>query len=167
MPRGKVHDQYALLSLAPTFVVGYLVFKDIGLSSTLTLSTLISALLLSPDLDTKSSNYYRWGFFRYLWVPYRKLIPHRSRLSHSLIVAPVLKIIYLLLIISALVMISGLLIWGNADQTIHNMINTGTSLYKNYMMYIYACIIGLFWANMQHIILDVLVSKYFRHFKKV
>jgi uncharacterized metal-binding protein len=50
--------------------------------------------VLSPDLDIDSAIYDRWGPFRWLWLPYQKIIPHRSWFSHSGI-SGALRLLYL------------------------------------------------------------------------
>jgi uncharacterized metal-binding protein len=57
-------------------------------------SYLVSGLLFSPDLDTRSRPYMRWRFLRFLWIPYQRLVPHRSRISHSLIMGPLIRALY-------------------------------------------------------------------------
>jgi len=57
----------------------------LGLKAALitTASCLAGGLWLSPDLDTRSNALRRWGPLRFLWWPYRRLIPHRSLWSHG------------------------------------------------------------------------------------
>jgi uncharacterized metal-binding protein len=57
-------------------------------------SYLFSGLMFSPDLDTNSRPYKRWGPVRWLWLPYRMLVPHRHWVSHSMVVGPLLRVIY-------------------------------------------------------------------------
>ncbi len=56
----------------------------------------LGGLWLSPDLDTKSKCWNRWGLFRVIWLPYRKFIPHRSALSHSPFLGTTIRMSYLL-----------------------------------------------------------------------
>lgn len=161
MPRGKTHDQIALISLVPTFIAGLLIFKSAGAASVLTLSTIVSALLFSPDLDTKSSNYYRWGLFRFIWLPYRKLITHRSRFSHSFFIAPIVKLAYLsLLTIVALLIfltITGINNFADSFFYFNESINSFSNIQSNYLL---AIIAGYFWANSLHLFADYSVSYY-------
>lgn len=166
MPKGIVHDKIALLFSFPTLIAGFCLFKDLGLAITLTLSSIIYAFLLSPDLDTKSFSYYRWSFLRFVWLPYRKLIPHRSRFSHSLLLAPFIKILYLSVIT---ILILGLI----AVIFSHFSVNTHLSIVKSYILsnfkyflpYISAVLMGFIWANAQHVIADTVFSYYKNHFK--
>lgn len=56
-----------------------------------------SGLYVSPDLDGHSSNAKtRWGMFKFIWKPYRALIPrHRHVLSHLPILGTSLRYLYL------------------------------------------------------------------------
>ncbi len=56
---------------------------------------MVSGLLFSPDLDTHSASYRRWGPIRWLWIPYQRMVPHRSWISHAIVIGPVLRILYL------------------------------------------------------------------------
>ena len=72
---------------------------DVTVGATLVVATVFSGLMLSPDLDLESGPYHRWGPLRYLWWPYKSVIPHRSPLSHSLVVGPTLRIVYFLFMV--------------------------------------------------------------------
>jgi uncharacterized metal-binding protein len=54
---------------------------------------LISLFLFSPDLDTKSASYRRWGALRHLWLPYIIMFKHRG-ISHNPIIGPLLRLLY-------------------------------------------------------------------------
>jgi uncharacterized metal-binding protein len=43
--------------------------------------------------------YKRWGWFRWIWIPYRSAIRHRSNLSHGLLIGTILRLLYISLII--------------------------------------------------------------------
>tara|TARA_Y100001968_G_scaffold316458_1_gene344300 strand:+ start:519 stop:1001 length:483 start_codon:yes stop_codon:yes gene_type:complete len=62
-------------------------------------------LWLSPDLDTESKPLQRWGLFKIIWLPYRKLIKHRSILSHAPVIGTLIRLIYLGFIISVVLSI--------------------------------------------------------------
>lgn len=59
------------------------------------IGTLVGGLLLSPDLDTRSRPFYRWGIFRFIWRPYQWMAKHRSELSHGIFWASWLRLLYL------------------------------------------------------------------------
>lgn len=54
-------------------------------------------LMFGPDLDIHSVQFKRWGWFRWIWLPYRGSMRHRSPLSHSPITGTVIRIAYLLI----------------------------------------------------------------------
>ncbi len=96
MPSGKVHDRLtvatATLSLPLWLIVSPqhdLVAYTAGVTS-----YLFSGFWLSGDLDTNSVSYKRWGIFKFIWLPYRLLVPHRSCISHGIIVGPILRVVY-------------------------------------------------------------------------
>jgi uncharacterized metal-binding protein len=96
MPSGRTHDRITLWTLP---LVGGLTFVTTR-SSSLTLIVcsgfLIGGLLFGPDLDIHSVHFKRWGWFRWIWIPYRGSMKHRSPLSHSPITGTALRIVYLL-----------------------------------------------------------------------
>lgn len=104
MPAGKIHDR---ITLGATPAVMAITFIGTG-STRLTLLTAIafgfSGLMFGPDLDIYSCQYKRWGWLRWIWLPYRHLIPHRSPLSHGFLIGTILRLLYLgswLLLVSA------------------------------------------------------------------
>ncbi len=99
MASGHKHDQAAQTWSVP---FGILIWFLIDLKSGFIagIAFAIGGQWLSPDLDTKSNALKRWGFLKWIWSPYRKLIPHRSLLSHSPFLGTALRLLYLLVIIS-------------------------------------------------------------------
>lgn len=96
MPSGRTHDALTLVaaSFATPICIGLTFENQPGRAALFLGSFLVSGLLFSDDLDTHSIEHERWGWLRFLWLPYQKLIPHRSWLSHGLIVGPALRILY-------------------------------------------------------------------------
>lgn len=101
MPSSRSHDTISLVA-APVVYAGALLVTSSDQQSavTITAAFLVSAMMLSPDLDTRSRPYYRWGMIRGIWLPYRWLVPHRSPISHSFVIGSLLRLIYLLLLLS-------------------------------------------------------------------
>lgn len=99
MPSGQTHDRITLWSLP---LVGGLTLLATT-NSTLTLlmagGYLLGGLMFGPDLDIHSVQFKRWGWFRWIWIPYRGSLKHRSPLSHSPITGTALRILYLLLLL--------------------------------------------------------------------
>jgi uncharacterized metal-binding protein len=95
MPSGRVHDRITLWSLP--LVVGLTFGQTRSGSLTLLLAGgfLVGGLMFGPDLDIYSRQYQRWGVFRWLWLPYRKMMRHRSFWSHGFLVGTTLRLVYL------------------------------------------------------------------------
>jgi len=93
VPSGKTHDK---INLAVLFLVllsfffilekPMLHFPDSYLESrrilVFSLAYLFGTFFLSPDLDTKSAPYRRWGAIKVIWHPYQRFFRHRGILHH-------------------------------------------------------------------------------------
>jgi Uncharacterized metal-binding protein len=102
MASGKVHDRAITVStpvmLAAAIASGH---ADVGIIATA--SYYLAGMYLSPDLDLVSRPYKRWGFFRWLWLPYQRLIPrHRHWLSHGPVIGSLVRLLYLAALLSPL-----------------------------------------------------------------
>lgn len=95
MPSGRTHDRITWWSFP--ILAGFTFWKTQSSSLTLLISVgfLFGGLMFGPDLDIHSVQYKRWGWFRWIWIPYRGSMRHRSVLSHGPIVGTTLRIIYL------------------------------------------------------------------------
>ncbi|WP_218080397.1 metal-binding protein [Anthocerotibacter panamensis] len=95
MAQGKTHDAITLWT-SPLVAGGiWWLTGNSGVALIAGGSFLFSGLMFSGDLDIHSNQYRRWGFLRWLWLPYRRLIPHRSVWSHGLLVGTVGRVLYL------------------------------------------------------------------------
>jgi len=96
MPSGKVHDQITIVTAVAAVPAWWLLspVRDPLALAVVVGSYIFSGLWLSDDLDTRSVSYERWGLFKWLWWPYRKLVPHRSWISHGIGVGPLIRIVY-------------------------------------------------------------------------
>ncbi len=94
MASGQQHDLATLLCCFP-FGIGLSLLTDWRCGLIGALSFALGGLWLSPDLDTQSRALQRWGFLKWIWWPYRKVIPHRSIFSHGPIIGTIVKLIYL------------------------------------------------------------------------
>jgi uncharacterized metal-binding protein len=94
MPSGRTHDRITLWSL-PWVGGATLVLTQ---SSRLTLIVvggfLLGGLMFGPDLDIYSRQYQRWGWLKWMWLPYRKMLKHRSFWSHGFVVGTTLRLLY-------------------------------------------------------------------------
>lgn len=120
MPSGRTHDSITLWSLP---LLSGLTFASTQ-SSSLTLfvsgSYLFSGLMFGPDLDVYSHQYKRWGWLRWIWLPYRRSMRHRSFWSHGLIAGTIVRIIYLLIwvgLLGSCGIVAGAIAFQLADKT--------------------------------------------------
>ena len=106
MPSGRTHDRITMTCL-PIITVGTLsLTQDSGLTFWVAAGFLFGGWMLGPDLDTHSVHYKRWGWLRWIWLPYRGQVKHRSPLSHGPIIGTVVRVLYLLLWIIVLGLVS-------------------------------------------------------------
>ncbi len=123
MALGKEHDKTtSLLSFPFGLILGIFVGFRNGLIGGV--AFLIGGLWLSPDLDTQSRALKRWGYFKFIWWPYTKMIRHRSFLSHSPIIGSFIRILYL----SSWIMLLILLI---KSMNIESIMKISNGLIKN------------------------------------
>ena len=94
MPSGKTHDAITAVLAIPAFAIAFGLTRDAWVSAVIAVGFLFGGLMFGPDLDTLSTQYSRWKFFRLLWFPYRTFFKHRSRWSHGLIFGTLLRVIY-------------------------------------------------------------------------
>ncbi len=99
MPNYKTHDTIgvitAITSGIATIATDILSFGD---SLLLGFAIVLGTYFLSPDLDTDSKIYARWGILRWYWYPYKEIIKHRSILSHSGPLSATIRLLYMLCI---------------------------------------------------------------------
>jgi len=114
MPAGRVHDRITLWSLP--LVTGYSFWQTRNGTTTLLVAAgfLFGGLMFGPDLDIRSCQYRRWGWLRWIWIPYQRL-RHRSLLTHGPIVGTILRLVYLSAWIAGLAFM-GIVIWSMAQQ---------------------------------------------------
>jgi uncharacterized metal-binding protein len=95
MASGRNHDRAIIITtpviLATAAASGH---ADVGIIATS--AYYLAGLYLSPDLDLVSRPYKRWGFLRWLWLPYQRFIPrHRHWLSHGPVIGSAVRLVYL------------------------------------------------------------------------
>jgi uncharacterized metal-binding protein len=95
MPSGQTHDRITLWSLPLVVSLALAVTRNSMSVLLVCGGFLFGGLMLGPDLDIHSIHFKRWGWFRWIWIPYRGSMRHRSPLSHAPIVGTVLRVIYL------------------------------------------------------------------------
>ncbi|MBE9033862.1 metal-binding protein [aff. Roholtiella sp. LEGE 12411] len=107
MPSGRTHDRITMYALP--FVAGVTFWQTRSSNATLLVAGgfLFGGLMFGPDLDIYSVQFQRWGFLRWIWLPYQKSLRHRSFFSHGPIIGTTLRVLYLggLLAILAIVIL--------------------------------------------------------------
>ncbi|MBD2448533.1 metal-binding protein [Nostoc sp. FACHB-152] len=95
MPSGRTHDRITIWALP--LVAGVTFWQSRSSSVTLLVAGgfMFGGLMFGPDLDIYSRQYQRWGFLRWIWLPYQKSLRHRSFLSHGPIIGTTLRVLYL------------------------------------------------------------------------
>jgi uncharacterized metal-binding protein len=93
MASGRNHDRSILFTTPIIGIIGVSYSLELGIVAAS--AHLLGGLYLSPDLDLVSRPYKRWGWLRWIWIPYQKLIPcHRHWLSHGVIVGSIVRLLY-------------------------------------------------------------------------
>ena len=95
MAIGRDHDRATWVACIP---FGLVLTPWLGLEAGLigAGAFLVGGLWLSPDLDTLSRPLQRWGPLRWIWWPYRKLVPHRSLFSHGPLIGMAGRLLWVL-----------------------------------------------------------------------
>lgn len=167
MPSGKTHDRITLWSLPLVVAFAWAITRN----STLVLLTcggfLFGGLMLGPDLDIHSVHFKRWGWFRWIWIPYRGSMRHRSPLSHAPIVGTVLRVVYLVvwLGIIGFVGLAAVNEMGQLGLTwadIRGLLNRSIQDHKSEWL---TFALGLELGALSHYVADWSVSRYKRHQK--
>ncbi|PSP16170.1 MAG: metal-binding protein [Cyanobacteria bacterium QS_8_64_29] len=95
MPAGRTHDRITLWSLPVVAVAAVAIGRSSTVALAVTGAFLFSGLMFGPDLDVRSRQFARWGWLRWIWLPYQRALAHRSVLSHGPILGTVLRVLYL------------------------------------------------------------------------
>ncbi len=112
MPSGQTHDRITLWSLPVVAGLTIALTRSSNLTLIVSGGFLFSGLMFSPDLDLRSRPFKRWGWLRWIWIPYQKAMRHRSVLSHGLVIGTTLRVLYL----AVWMVLLGVLILGVVQQ---------------------------------------------------
>ncbi|MBW4634952.1 MAG: metal-binding protein [Iphinoe sp. HA4291-MV1] len=168
MPSGQTHDRITLWALPFVTGVAFWQTKNGNLTLLVAGGFLFGGLMFGPDLDIYSRHYQRWGFLRFIWLPYQKSLRHRSLLSHGPIIGTTLRILYLGCL-GAMVVIFTLFIVEKLWNVQFNWQTTGgtvTSTLTHYSMEFIALFVGLEVGAMSHSLSDWGGSAYKRFQKQ-
>jgi uncharacterized metal-binding protein len=137
-------------------------------ASVLLASYLVSGFLFSPDLDLRSTPYMRWRWLRWIWYPYRRMVPHRSWISHSLLWGPLLRMLYFVCAISLLTLgalgLLNLLVPTDPTGTLLNIAASITNWINTHPATVLYALTGFFLGSATHVIADSVVSFFKRAF---
>ncbi len=95
MSSGRTHDRITLWALPVVVLATFRLTLSGWLTTVVCLGFLLGGWVLGPDLDIHSVQYKRWGWLRWIWLPYRGSIRHRSRWSHGPVIGTVVRVLYL------------------------------------------------------------------------
>src|SRR2546423_12571356 len=163
MPSGRTHDAITLLLAAPTFAAAWGATGSVLLATTTTIAMLFGGLMFGPDLDILSRQYTRWGFFRFLWWPYRVVFRHRSRLSHGIIFGTLIRVVYFALVLTllacAVIYLRAALVAGppadySAVVRAWGALEAGALVQGRMLHVCLAALAGLWWGAASHTLTD-------------
>jgi uncharacterized metal-binding protein len=168
MPSGRTHDRITMYALP--FVAGITLWQTRSSNVTLLVAGgfLFGGLMFGPDLDIYSVQFQRWGFLRWIWLPYQKSLRHRSFLSHGPIIGTILRILYLgclLAILAIFVLAIAQRLW-NLSFTWQDLGQTVGRSLVNYNTEYIALFLGLELGAMSHSLSDWSGSAYKRFQKQ-
>jgi uncharacterized metal-binding protein len=166
MPSGRTHDRITLWTIPLISGIAYFLTQNGKLALILAGGFLFSGLMFGPDLDIYSVQYKRWGWFRWIWIPYRSAIRHRSQLSHGLLIGTILRLLYIsliILILSAMVTAIAYFFGYVNFQSVINSQKPFPVWNQTYTQALLALIIGLELGAMSHSISDWIGSAYKRN----
>ena len=164
MPSGYIHDRITLWSLPIVTAASLMRTASAGLTLAVVSGFLLGGLMLGPDLDTRSIHYKRWGWFRWIWLPYRYRVRHRSPLSHGPLIGTTVRVCYLVVWIVILGCIgiaftNEILRLGWTWNEIGDRLST---LITSHWSWWLALLIGLEFGAISHILTDWSTSAYKR-----
>lgn len=168
MPSGRTHDRITLWTLPLVVAAAGRLTLDWRLTGVVAAGFLLGGLALGPDLDIHSVQYKRWGWFRWIWLPYRGSMRHRSRWSHGPIIGTVVRVLYL----GVWLGLGGLLVLellNGLGQTQMTWGEVGAGLGRSFRQYGWewlALLVGLELGALSHYSSDWLVSSVKREARK-
>lgn len=160
MPSGRTHDRITLWSLPAVTGLSLAVTTSLGLTTWVAAGFLFGGLMLGPDLDIRSVQYKRWGWFRWIWLPYRGSMKHRSPLSHAPVTGTVIRVMYLSIWVGfatlmGLTLLNEVLALGWSWGDIGNVFWRSLRQYQQQAI---AVLVGLELGAFSHYVADWLVS---------
>ncbi len=167
MPSGRTHDRITMWVLPIVVAITFWQTRNGNLTLLVAIGFMLGGLLFGPDLDIHSVQYKRWGFLRWIWLPYQKKLRHRSFLSHGPVIGTTLRIVYFTLIVSVIAIILLLIAQkvGNVALSWQVLGNEILNALVSYKLEFLALFLGLEFGAMSHYVSDWTGSAY-KRFKK-
>lgn len=167
MPSGRTHDRITLWALP--FIAGVTFIETHSGNLTLLVAGgfMFGGLMFGPDLDIYSRHYQRWGFLRFIWLPYQKSLRHRSFFSHGPIIGTMLRVLYLgtlVGIVAIFVLVIGQKLW-NVNLSWQLLGETVVRSLTHYSTEVLTLLLGLELGAMSHSLSDWSGSSY-KRFRK-
>lgn len=179
MPAGRLHDRITFWSLPLVTGATFYLTRNGTVTLLVAGGFVFSGVMFGPDLDTRSRQYHRWGWLRWIWLPYRQALRHRSVWSHGPVVGTLGRVLYLtmwLAIAAMLVIVLGAIVAQSLGQvyewwllvqqvTSQSRAWMGRSLLAHRQEWL-GLLIGLELGALSHILSDWSGSRLKRHRKK-
>lgn len=164
MPSGKTHDRITLWSLPLVAGLTFGQTRSSHITLLVSASFLFSGLMFGPDLDLHSRQFQRWGWFRWLWVPYQNSLHHRSFLSHGPFIGTALRVLYLCTWLGCfgLIIAMAMEFLFMVEWTVSDLATELWEFFLNYSLEWTAIFCGLELGAMSHYVCDWLSSIYKR-----
>ncbi|MBW4566959.1 MAG: metal-binding protein [Tolypothrix carrinoi HA7290-LM1] len=168
MPSGRTHDRITLWALPFVVAIAFWQTRNGNLTLLVAGGFMFGGLMFGPDLDIYSRQFQRWGWLRWIWLPYQKRLRHRSFFSHGPIIGTTLRVLYLTSLL-AILSIFGLVVGAKLGNVTLNWQdiseNVGRSL-SSYSSELLALFLGLELGAMSHSLSDWGGSAYKRFQKQ-
>jgi uncharacterized metal-binding protein len=168
MPSGRTHDRITLWALPLVTGVTFWQTNSGNLTLLVVGGFLFGGLMFGPDLDIYSRPYQRWGFLRFIWLPYQKSLRHRSLFSHGPIIGTTLRVVYLgglIAIAAVFALFVAQTLW-NVQLNWQTLGESVTSTLTRYSTEFLALFLGLELGAMSHSLSDWGGSAYKRVLKQ-
>lgn len=169
MPSGKTHDSISWYLFLPLAYLSWYLKKDWMIVMLFSTAYLFSCFMFSGDLDLVSVQSKRWGIFRWIWLPYRKLISHRSKLSHDPFIGTAFRLFYVSIwgcLFYGLFYIISLNYFPNENKEMLKITQTSLTILKNQpKIYFIAIFAGLCSGAALHTGADIIFSFFKKKFR--
>lgn len=134
MPSGRTHDRITLWTLPVLAVLTLAIARNSTITLIICAGFLFGGLMFGPDLDVMSVHYKRWGWLRWIWIPYRGSMRHRSIWSHGPIIGTTVRVLYLSIWLTVLGLL-GLALVNEVLRTGWTLNGVGQSFQQSFQRY--------------------------------